>query len=101
MYKRQEAKRLKEEEAKRLEEEKKKEVEEEAQRLREAERELLQTPSNLVIEEVESVTEEPSMSACGQILELVTHMDIKEEPFSPITKETFTSFDEISGNNSA
>ena len=94
-----------EQEAKKLEEAKEKaEAEEktkEAQRLREAERELLQTPPPLVINTVETVEEEPSTSACGQILELVTHMDIKEEPILPITKESFASFEETTRNTSA
>ena len=99
----QEAKRLeeakrREEEQQKLEDAKKKEAEEEAERIREAERELLQTPPPLVIDHVESVTEEPSTSAFGQILEAVTHMDIKEEPVSPIAKESFASFEEISAN---
>ena len=99
----QEAKRLeeakrREDEKKKLEDAKKKEAEEEAERICEAERELLQTPPNLVIDHVESVAEEPSTSAFGQILESVTHMDIKEEPVSPIEKESFASFEEISAS---
>ena len=86
------------EEQKKLEDARKKEAEEEAERIRQAERELLQTPPPLVIDHVESVSEEPSTSAFGQILEAVTHMDIKEEPVSPIAKESFASFDEISAN---
>ena len=98
----QEAKRLEEEKKReddrqKLEDEKKKkqEEEEEAERIRQEERELLQTPPILVIDHVESVTEEPSTSACGKILELVTHLDIKEEPVSPIEKESFASFEDI------
>ena len=66
-------------EAKRLEEEKKKGAEEEAQRNADAERELLETPP-LVIDNVQSVAEEPSTSTIlGPILELVSNLDIKEE----------------------
>ena len=84
-------------EANRLEEEKKKEAKEEARRLADAERELLETPP-LVINEVRSVEEEPSTSVCGPILKLFTTLDIKEEPISPITKQIFSSFEEITAD---